>query len=328
MFSLWNREMRMAAAYGGFLLLAAAGCGSGVDVDEERVALLKIHQADARAHMDTDVDALMATIPEDMIVAGDGNVFHQNKDQVQEFFTGYLKGAEYSRYEDLMVPHAEVSADGSMGWVISRQAVERTEPDPDGGRRDRAFTYAGIMTYEKAGGKWMKVANVSTFAPDLDNAELAVMAEEDQLVRTREDHGVTRTDGERRARVFELLAAEKVRTPRDRLHAAVILDHTALTMCDGELVSLSAENYLLAHELAKRAFAEGVEEAGWITAATIDRYLGFTTGTQRYGTNRVIDQESGEEMLLPIDRSVTDEERASYGVPGLGELLGTWPERK
>ena len=76
-----------------------------------------------------------------------------------------LEGAEYSRYEDLMVPHAEVSADGTMGWVVSRLAVERSEPDPAGGRRDRAFTYAGIMTYEKVGGKWIKVANVSTFAP-------------------------------------------------------------------------------------------------------------------------------------------------------------------
>ncbi len=32
-----------------------------------------------------------------------------------------------------------------------------------GGRRKRSFIYAGIMTYKKSGGKWVKVANVSTF---------------------------------------------------------------------------------------------------------------------------------------------------------------------
>ena len=61
--------------------------------------------------------------------------------------------------------YAEVSADGTMGWVISRMAVTRSEPDDAGGRQTRSFTYAGIMTYEKVGGKWLKVANVSTFAP-------------------------------------------------------------------------------------------------------------------------------------------------------------------
>jgi hypothetical protein len=60
---------------------------------------------------------------------------------------------------------AEVSADGTMGWVVSRLAVTRTETDDDGGQRKRSFVYAGIMTYEKSGGKWKKVANVSTFRP-------------------------------------------------------------------------------------------------------------------------------------------------------------------
>ena len=330
MIGLWNRWGRAAGAGCRAILIltvALAGCSTEVDVDDERVALLRQHQADTRAHLDRDVDALLATIPDDMIVTGDGNVFHQNRDQVREFFTGYLEGADYSRYEDLMVPHAEVSADGTMGWVISRQAVERSEPDPEGGRRDRAFTYAGIMTYEKTGGRWMKVANVSTFAP-ADDPELTALAAEDQLVRTREDHGVARTDAQRRERVFALLAGEKVRTPRDRFHAALILDHTGLTLCDGELTSVSPENCRLAHELARAAFRAGEQDAGWLTAATIDRYLGFTTGTQRYGTNRVINQESGVEELIPIDRSVSDEERAVYGVPPLAELLARWPERR
>ena len=50
-----------------------------------------------------------------------------------------------------------------MYWVISRESVSRTEPDGQGGRRKRSFIYAGIMTYKKSGGKWVKVANVSTF---------------------------------------------------------------------------------------------------------------------------------------------------------------------
>jgi hypothetical protein len=159
--------MRFLLACGALLVLLS-GCAPerAADVDDEKVALLRIHREDIQAHLDGNVDALLATIPDEMLLVGDGHVYRQPREKLREFFAGYLEGAEYSRYEDLMVPHAEVSADGTMGWVVSRMAVERSEPDPTGGRRDRTFTYAGIMTYQKRDGRWMKVANVSTFVPD------------------------------------------------------------------------------------------------------------------------------------------------------------------
>jgi len=145
------------------VLSISAGCDKTVDVEAEKIALLRIHLIDIHAHLENDVPALMETIPEEFIYVGDGQVSRQTRDEIRDFFTGYLDGAEYEKYEDLQVPHAEVSADGTMGWVISQQAVTRTEPDGAGGTRTRSFTYAGIMTYEKTNGKWMKVANVSTF---------------------------------------------------------------------------------------------------------------------------------------------------------------------
>jgi len=145
------------------VLSLAAGCDKPVDVEAEKIALLRIHLVDMDAHMENDVPALMKTIPEEFIYVGEGQVSRQSRDEIRDFFTGYLDGAEYEKYEDLQVPHAEVSVDGTMGWVISQMAVTRIEPDGDGGTRKRSFTYAGIMTYEKVGGKWMKVANVSTF---------------------------------------------------------------------------------------------------------------------------------------------------------------------
>jgi hypothetical protein len=56
--------------------------------------------------------------------------------------------------------------------------------------------------------------------------------------------------------------------------------------------------------------------------------LSFTVGHQKYGTNRVYDQTTGKEALVPIDRSVPDSERAKYGVAPLADLLKQWPEQK
>ena len=139
------------------------GCSPTPDLEEERIELLRIHLADIQAHTGGKVSALMETIPEEFIHVGDGNITRQSREEIRNFFTAYLADSTYERYEDLEVPHAEVSADGTMGWVVSRMAVTRTEPDGEGGRQSRSFTYAGIMTYEKVDGKWMKVANASTF---------------------------------------------------------------------------------------------------------------------------------------------------------------------
>jgi len=159
-----------------------------------------------------------------------------------------------------------------------------------------------------------------------DNPELARLAAQDQSDRA-EKNGRWNDDA-RRWRVLELLAAGAVATPRDKLNAALILQHTPSAICEGKLKSLSPENYLLAHHLAKAAFAEGLEKAKYMVAVTIDRYLSFTDGRQLYGTNQLVDPDSGETYLPEIDRSISDEERAKLGVPPLNTILKQAPERK
>jgi len=159
-----------------------------------------------------------------------------------------------------------------------------------------------------------------------NNPELAAMAADDQAVRAGKAD--TSSDDARRQRVMALLAEGAVTSPRDKFHAALILQHTGMEFCDGQLRSLSAENYLLASLLFAEALKGGIDDARYLVAASTDRYLSVTTGMQRYGTNRVFDQETGEEQLVPIDRTTSDADRAKYGVPTLADLLAKWPEQK
>ena len=166
---------------------------------------------------------------------------------------------------------------------------------------------------------------LATACAGLGANELSELARQDQAVRAGEPD--TSSDDARRRRVLELLAEGEVKSPRDKFNAGLVLQHTGLEFRHGELVSLSAENHLLAHFLFEQALAGGIEEAAYLVAASVDRYLSVTQGIQKYGTNRVIDQESGKELLVPIDRSVGDEERKRLGVPPLEELLQRWPEQ-
>lgn len=157
------------------------------------------------------------------------------------------------------------------------------------------------------------------------NSLLHQLAKEDQDSRTGKT--IERTDDERVKLVLELIGEGKVKTPQDDFDAALVLQHTGLDFVGKKLVSKSADNYLLAHQLFISAYSGGIKDARFLIAASLDRYLSFTVGYQKYGTNRVFDQVTGKELLVPIDRKTSDSERAQYGVPALAELLKQYPEQ-
>nr|HEV7954580.1 hypothetical protein [Candidatus Acidoferrales bacterium] len=161
---------------------------------------------------------------------------------------------------------------------------------------------------------------------------LKELAKEDQAVRCSDPcpesaKKITRTDDERRKIVLEMIGKGELKGPEDKFNAALILQHTGMTFCEGRLVSYSAENYLLAHFLFQSAYDAGYKDALYLIAASMDRYLSMTEGTQKYGTNREFNQKTEKEEWVPIDRKTTDAERAKYGIPPLAELLKQYPEQ-
>ena len=157
------------------------------------------------------------------------------------------------------------------------------------------------------------------------NRVLRELAKEDQDAQM--DKKVERTDEDRIKIVLSILGEGTQLIPEDKFNAALVLQHTPGTFCEKRFLSKSPDNYLLAYHLFKSAFEAGHKDARILVASSLDRYLGFTQGYQKYGTNRVINQDTGKEELVPIDRKTSDEERAKYGVPPLAELLKRYPEQ-
>lgn len=138
---------------------------TSVDLELERSALLKIHSQDRQAHFDTDVDLLLAHSGHEFISVSNGEVHRSTLAEQHAFFEGYFKGATYYEWDDLEPPIIRISADASMAWMIVRTQVRRvTRLEGAEEARETRFVYAGIMTYEKNAGNWVRVANVSTFA--------------------------------------------------------------------------------------------------------------------------------------------------------------------
>jgi hypothetical protein len=109
-------------------------------------------------------------------------------------------------------------------------------------------------------------------------------------------------------RAKEIYGLNRLTTPLDFYHAAVILQHSWDS-------TTAADDHLLAHELAIVAFAGKVPGAGYLVAASEDRFLQDDLHRkQRFGTQYPPD--SG----LEAGEGVTDSLRARFDVPSLAEL--------
>lgn len=137
-----------------------------------------------------------------------------------------------------------------------------------------------------------------------------------------------RTDKDRKDPEYtKMLAAND----KERLEKAVEIYEQVLTSDKAEdLYRLSfifqhgrsVENYLKAHELAKKAMSLGHKLAPRMVANTYDRWMKHTTNPprQKYGTQSQWNEEKKVFELIPVDPEVTDEERAKFDVPPLEEL--------
>ena len=133
------------------------------ELGAEKAELLRLLAQDRRAHFETSVDLLMERTPDTMISVSNGAVRRIAKADFRQMFVGVFRGATYQEWEPIEEPIVRISNDASMAWIITRLRVRRLKTQDDGNGQLESFTYAGIMTYEKRNGRWMKVANVSTF---------------------------------------------------------------------------------------------------------------------------------------------------------------------
>lgn len=150
-----------------FLAAAAASATARMPVDpeKEKAELLRLHRQGREAHFKTDVEMLLADSPEESLSVSAGKVNRARKAGVRRMFTEYFRGAKYYEWDDTEEPIIRVSKDGSMAWMITRVRVRRVQKDKAGTEVEEKFVYAGLTTYEKQGGKWVRTANASTFEP-------------------------------------------------------------------------------------------------------------------------------------------------------------------
>lgn len=158
--ALRNRYRRVILV----LLVCLAGYPLAAD-ESDADRLLALHREGITAHLELDVDRLMAAEANDSIFVSRGEISRPSLEDRRRMFAGYFQAAEFETYRDMVDPVVKVSADGTLGWVIAQVEVVGTQAAPGGERSELAFVSAWIELYEKRDGEWARIGNVSNFAP-------------------------------------------------------------------------------------------------------------------------------------------------------------------
>jgi ketosteroid isomerase-like protein len=154
-------------------IVLVAGCSRAQEPEstQERAKLEEILESQRTAHLELDADRLVEHVAERLVSVDRGVITTQTRDEVRAMFASYFQGATYFAWEDLEPPLIEISADGSLAWVVRRVEADREEPDGAGGRRRRRLVSAFTSTFEKVNGRWRMTTVTSTFAPTSDLTE-------------------------------------------------------------------------------------------------------------------------------------------------------------
>ena len=127
--------------------------------------LKALHEKVMRAHRQSNVDLLLEDDPPDPVYANRGEITRPSLEERRSRFASYLGRTTFEEYKDLVEPVVTVSNDGTLGWVIVQVQARGMQTKDGGGKEPIAFVSAWIELYQKRGGRWYRVGNVSNFRP-------------------------------------------------------------------------------------------------------------------------------------------------------------------
>lgn len=159
------RTSRWAAAATLLGLTGVIGCYASTSSDAEEARLLALHEVVLEAHRTGDIDAWLDLEADEYVSANGGTVSFPTKAERVAARAPYLASTTFHTYQDIRPPVVQVSADGTLGWLIAEVEVRGTQVTEDGSSAEIEAVWAWIELYRKEAGEWKLVGNVSNRRP-------------------------------------------------------------------------------------------------------------------------------------------------------------------
>lgn len=143
-------------------LFIACGNDSQVDLEKERQAILKIHNAQRDNHFAKDSVAFINQLSENFLSVNRGEITTPSKEEMLAKYHGYFSSVEFVRWDDVSEPIIKFSEDATLAYSVVDKIVEVKYTDEDGMEQRSSSHYAWTAIYKKYGDEWKTDCVTST----------------------------------------------------------------------------------------------------------------------------------------------------------------------
>jgi hypothetical protein len=127
--------------------------------------LRQLHEQVMRSHRQSDIEGLLEHDAKEYVLVDRGVISRPSLEERRARLGSYLGRTRFEVYRDVIEPIVSVSKDGTLGWVVAQVHARGMQRSTAGKEEPLEFDSAWIELYEKRGGRWYAVGNVSNFKP-------------------------------------------------------------------------------------------------------------------------------------------------------------------
>ncbi|HNB58175.1 MAG TPA: hypothetical protein PKV06_14470 [bacterium] len=143
-------------------LVPCIGCRVNPDLEAEKTELLRLHEAQRRAHFDRNVDPMTeGHVPQRIQISG-GELSYTTPEQTRARFERYFGRVEFLRWDDTIEPIIVVSDDATLANTFVQKLVVVSYQDERGAKQLDTTRFAWTTTYRKINDQWQMIAVTST----------------------------------------------------------------------------------------------------------------------------------------------------------------------
>ena len=130
-----------------------------VNTDQAKAEILRLYETTREGHLEGDADKLLAQYGQRWHDLRSGTAVPRTIDEEQQRTTGHLASTRYLAWDDVTPPRIEVSADGTMAWLLGEVHARAIQSQPDGSNREIAYRCAWLQVYVRHDGRWAAIIN-------------------------------------------------------------------------------------------------------------------------------------------------------------------------
>lgn len=152
----------------GLLLFMFACQEVKPDLEQEKQALLKLHEDQREMHLTKNAKAFGEYFTPDFTSVNRGKISQPSKEEHIQRFQAYFDQVEFVKWDDANPPQIRFSDDGKLAYMIVDKMVEVTYPDTTGQTLKESVHFAWVTICRKqANGEWKIECVASTNEPEV-----------------------------------------------------------------------------------------------------------------------------------------------------------------